>query len=79
LGAGDGSANFFVQQPTAICRNLASWEKGFGETWPPEDRGDSPATLDVVLTEFADPSGIATYFRLPDGATTVNDELVSEK
>jgi AbrB family looped-hinge helix DNA binding protein len=34
-----------------------------------------------VLTEFVDPSGIATYFRVPDRAmpTAVDDELTGEK
>jgi hypothetical protein len=31
--------------------------------------------LDVVLTEFVDPSGAATYFRVPDPAKAVDDEL----
>jgi hypothetical protein len=48
------------------------------KVWPPFHDGDEnkPATLDVVLTEFVDPTGIATFFRIPDeGTTTVVDEL----
>ena len=35
-----------------------------------------PADLTLVLTEFADPGGEATYFRLPDLAVTTDDELI---
>jgi hypothetical protein len=31
-----------------------------------------------VLTEFVDPSGIATYFRTPNLAKAVDDELMSD-
>jgi uncharacterized protein len=48
------------------------------KAWPP-GKTDGPATLDVVLTEFVDPSGIATYFCVPGGTETFDDELVSEK
>lgn len=51
------------------------------KVWPPFHDGDEnkPATLDVVLTEFVDPSGIATFFRIPDeGTTTVTDELTGK-
>jgi hypothetical protein len=41
--------------------------------------GSGAATVDVVLTEFVDPSGIATYFRVPGAAKAADDELVSEK
>jgi len=53
--------------------------KVLAKAWPPGDRGDGPAPFDVVLTEFVDPSGIATYFRVPNATKTVDDELVRQK
>jgi len=32
-----------------------------------------------VLSEFVDPSGIATYFHVPDLTKAVDDELTSTK
>jgi hypothetical protein len=32
--------------------------------------------LDVVLTEFVDPSGVATYFSVSDSSKAVEDELI---
>jgi hypothetical protein len=49
------------------------------KAWPPGKGGKDAATLDVVLTEFVDPSGIATYFRVPDLTRAVDDELVMQK
>ncbi len=49
------------------------------KAWPPGNDGQGPASLDVVLTEFVDPSGIATYFRVPTATPVVDDELTSEK
>jgi DUF1680 family protein len=49
------------------------------KAWAPGSGGKGPATLDVVLTEFVDPSGVATYFRVPDPAKAVDDELLREK
>ena len=40
--------------------------------------GTNAAPVTVVLTEFVDPSGIATYFRIPNLAKAVNDELMSD-
>jgi uncharacterized protein len=37
-----------------------------------------PADLDLVLTEFADPGGEATYFRLPDLGIAMDDELIQQ-
>lgn len=31
------------------------------------------------VTEFADPGGEATYFRLPADAVTVEDELICQR
>lgn len=52
--------------------------KVLAKAWPPEAGATGAAQLDVVLTEFIDPSGITTYFRLPDLATAVNDELINK-
>ena len=51
------------------------------KVWAPFHDGDDnkPATLDVVLTEFVDPSGVATYLRVPDTAKTVADDLIKAK
>jgi hypothetical protein len=53
--------------------------KVLAKAWPPESDRKSDPPLDVVLTEFADPSGMATFFRIPDLAKAVEDELKSEK
>jgi uncharacterized protein len=53
--------------------------KVLAKAWPAGNRGDGPAPLDVVFTEFVDPSGVATYFHVPATAKTVDDELVSQK
>ncbi len=45
----------------------------------PFDDNKGPATLDVVLTEFVDPSGVATFLRVPDTAKTVEDDLIKAK
>jgi uncharacterized protein len=49
------------------------------KAWPPESRGQGVASVDVVLTEFVDPSGVATYFHVPDATPSVDDELTSDK
>jgi len=46
------------------------------KAWAPGMGGQGPAPLDVVLTEFVDPSGISTYLRMPEHAKTVADELL---
>ena len=46
--------------------------------WMAADRSGSP--VDVVFTEFADPSGREIYFRLPAGGSPiplVDDEMIS--
>ena len=45
------------------------------KAWAPGTAGQGPATLDIVLTEFVEPSGIATYFRVPDQTKVFEDEL----
>jgi len=49
------------------------------KAWAPGGHGQGAATLDVVLTEFVDPSGVATYFRVPDPAKAVEDELLTQE
>jgi len=44
--------------------------------WPPGKQGKDAASLEVVLSEFVDPSGIETYFHIPDLTKAVPDELV---
>ena len=45
------------------------------KAWPPGERGNGAASLDVVLSEFVDPSGIATYFLVPDLTMAVDDPV----
>jgi uncharacterized protein len=49
------------------------------KAWPPGSRGEGAAPLDVVFGEFVDPTGVATYFRVPEGTKTVDDELTGER
>lgn len=48
------------------------------KAWPPGVAAEGTAPLEVVLTEFVDPSGVATYFRVPASARMVEDELTAE-
>ena len=45
------------------------------KAWAPGTDTQGAAPLDVVLTEFVDPTCITTYFRLPDLTVSVEDEL----
>jgi uncharacterized protein len=65
-------------EPTADKSVRPGGLKVTAKAWPP-GKAEGPATLNVVLTEFVDPSGIATYFHVLDSAKTVDDELLSEK
>ncbi|HPO12667.1 MAG TPA: glycoside hydrolase family 127 protein [Candidatus Hydrogenedentes bacterium] len=49
------------------------------KAWPPKSETKDAAPLDVVLTEFVDPSCITTYFRLPDLTNAVDDELINKQ
>jgi len=49
------------------------------KAWPPGGRHEGAAPLDVVLGEFVDPTGVATYFRVPEGTKTLDDELIGER
>lgn len=46
------------------------------KAWAPGQHGKGPATVDVVFTEFVDPSGVATYFTVSDMSRAVEDELL---
>ncbi|MBN1418748.1 MAG: glycoside hydrolase family 127 protein [Planctomycetes bacterium] len=46
------------------------------KAWAPGEAGKGAPALDVVFTEFVDPSGIATYFHIPDIEKAVPDELM---
>jgi len=58
--------------PGGLACRLQAWEPG---AWYPM----SKKTLDLTLTEFADPAGEAVYFKVPDpkAAGLVDDELSS--
>lgn len=49
------------------------------KAWPPATEAEGAPPLDVVLTEFVDPSGVATYFRLPSLAGVTDDELMDNE
>ena len=74
-----------VNDPASLGKPLADQTvrpgglKVAAKAWAPGNHGKGPATLDVVLTEFVDPSGVATYFRIPDLSKAVDDELTSEQ
>jgi len=53
--------------------------KVVAKAWPPDSETTDAAPLNVVLTEFVDPSGVATYFRLPDLTRAVDDELLTKE
>jgi hypothetical protein len=52
--------------------------KALAKAWPPGADAKGPATLDIVLTEFVDPSGVATYLRVPDHTKVGDDELLTQ-
>ncbi len=49
------------------------------KAWPPNGPATEPVPLDVVLTEFVDPTGVTTHFRLADVTNAVDDELVNRQ
>jgi DUF1680 family protein len=49
------------------------------KTWPPVYHREDAAPLDVVFTEFVDPTGVATYVHVPDLTNAVEDELLGEE
>ncbi len=54
-------------RPDGLACRVQAWKPGYAVKRP----GD----LTLVLTEFADPGGTATYFRLQDLSAAVDDEL----
>ena len=49
------------------------------KTLPRFTHNEGSTPLDVVFTEFIDPTGIATYVHVADLSGAVEDELLSEK
>jgi hypothetical protein len=49
---------------------VQAWKPGFGLS--------AKADYELTLTEFPDPQGKATYFRLRDYRVAVPDELLTE-
>jgi len=67
---GEPAADDSVRPGGVACR-VRAWKPGYAVRRP----GD----LTLLLTEFADPGGKATYFRLQDLSVGVEDELLSPK
>jgi hypothetical protein len=61
-------ANTAVRPDGIGCR-LQAWKPGFGLA--------QKADFEITLTEFPDPEGKATYFRLRDFSGAVDDELLA--
>ena len=56
-------------RPDGLGCRVHAWKPGFGLS--------IKSDYELTLTEFPDPEGKATYFRLRDFSSTVNDELLS--
>jgi hypothetical protein len=56
-------------RPGGIGCRVQAWKAGFGL--------GAKADYELTLTEFPDPEGKATYFRLRDYAVAVDDELLA--
>jgi DUF1680 family protein len=56
-------------RPGGVGARVKFWKAGFGL--------GQKTDYELTLTEFADPHGKATYFRLRDYSTAVDDELLS--
>ncbi len=56
-------------RPDGIACRVKMWKSGFGLS--------KKTDYELTLTEFADPNGKATYFRLRDYSVAVDDELLS--
>ncbi len=57
-------------RPDGISLTVKGWKEGWTM-----GRGSGPHNLTLTLTEFADPGGTTTYFRLADLGESVEDEL----
>ena len=55
--------------PDGLACKVSFWKPGFGL--------GSKADYELTLTEFPDPDGKATYFRLRDFSVAVEDELLA--
>ena len=58
-------------RPGGVACKVKAWKSSFGLS--------AKADYDLTLTEFPDPAGKATYFRLRDPAAGVDDELLYDK
>jgi uncharacterized protein len=65
-------------QPIADSSVRPGGLKVVAKAWLPGNGGEDAASINVVLSEFVDPTGVATYFRIPDLNKAVSDELLSE-
>lgn len=63
-------------EPVADASVRPGGLKATAKAWAPGEHGGRPPSLDVVLSEFVDPSGLATYFLIPDLTVAVDDELM---
>lgn len=54
-------------RPRGVACKVKAWKSGQSMTSPPE--------LELMLTEFADPDGILTYFQISDPQDAIDDEL----
>ncbi|CAG4992418.1 hypothetical protein DYBT9275_00958 [Dyadobacter sp. CECT 9275] len=61
-------------RPDGISLKIKAWREGW--TMGP---GSNPTDMELLLTEFSDPGGRATYFRLADLSAAVDDELFMGK
>ena len=66
-------------EPVADASVRPDGLKVTAKAWPPGSHGKGTASLDVVLSEFVEPSGVATYFHVPDLAKAVDDELLDKE
>ena len=66
-----------VAAPVADASIRPNGLKVVAKAWPSGSPGQGAVPVDIVLTEFADPSGIATYFRVQSATPVVDDELSS--
>ncbi|MBI3849701.1 MAG: glycoside hydrolase family 127 protein [Verrucomicrobia bacterium] len=60
-----------VVRPEGLGCRVKAWKAGFGI--------EKKADFTLTLTEFPDPDGKATYFRLRDFSVAVDDELLAGK
>ncbi|MBN2218316.1 MAG: glycoside hydrolase family 127 protein [Pirellulales bacterium] len=65
-------------EPVADAAVRPNGLKVTAKAWPWASRGQGAPPLDVVFTEFVDPTGVATYVHVPEGTPTVEDELLTD-